>query len=167
VLSYFAANLESNSKENIMRRFVFAILALAFVLPLTAQAQQWNAEQQEVWDAVDACWDAPEVETYMACIHDDFVSWGTGSGVPANKTDVRPSVVRRFEIYEDVWSYMKPVSIDVRGDMAIVLYVSTYVQREKATGEETTTTTNWTEVFERNGNRWQLIVDHGTVVEPN
>ena len=136
-----------------MRRLVFAVLALAFILPLTAQAQQWNAEQQEVWDAVEACWDAQEIENYMACIHDDFVSWGSSEDIPWNKTDVRAFTARSIESLDDVWSYRKPLRIDVRGDVAVVLYVATYINRNKATGEETTTTTNWTEVFERNGNR--------------
>ena len=59
------------------------------------------------------------------------------------------------------------MSMDVRGDVAIVLYVATYVSRNQTTGEETRSTVRWTEVFERDGNRWRLVVGHGTVVEPN
>ena len=150
-----------------MRRFVLAALALAFILPLSAQAQQWNAEQQEVWAALEACWDAQETEGFMACIHDDYVAWWPNQGVPMNRADARPLLGRNLEVSDVVWRYRKPLNIDVRGNVAIVIYVANYVTRNKTTGEESATTTNWTEVFERDGNKWLLLTDHGTEVGGN
>jgi len=37
-----------------MRSRGFAVLALLLLLPVSAQAQEWTAEQQEVWQALEA-----------------------------------------------------------------------------------------------------------------
>ncbi len=150
-----------------MRRLVFATLALAFILPLTAQAQQWNAEQQEVWADHEVCDNATEIEAYMACYHEDFVGWSTGVGVPTNTTDVRAFSTRGFEVWERVWRHNKPVNIYVRGDMAIVLYVAFVASRNKATGEEISSTTNWTDIMVKEGNSWLWIGGHGNSVGGN
>jgi hypothetical protein len=149
-----------------MRRTFSNVFALALFLPLTAHAQQWSAEQQEVWDALAACTDA-QGEEFIACFHDDFTGWFFGNGVPLNKADRRAGGIRSFETYEPVWHYLKPLSIDVRGDVAIVLYVGYFVSRNRATGEETSSTTNWTDIMVRDGGRWLWLADHGTAVEPN
>jgi ketosteroid isomerase-like protein len=150
-----------------MRRNVIAILVLAFFLPLTVQAQQWNAEQQEVWDVVEACFDTQDTEDLMACYHDDFVGWGLGNGVPVNKADKRAINARVLESSDNVWQHLKPLSIEVRGDVAIVLYVFSFVERNKATGEETTGTVNWTDIMVLVDDRWLWLADHGTRVEGN
>jgi hypothetical protein len=51
--------------------------------------------------------------------------------------------------------------------VAIVIYVANYVTSSETTGEESATTTNWTEVFEKVGNNWLLLTDHGTEVGGN
>lgn len=150
-----------------MRRTVFAVFALVLILPLTAQAQQWNAEQREVWTALEACWDAQEPEGVLACIHDDYVAWWPNQGVPLNRADARPLLGRDMAAADVVWSHRKPLNIDVRGNMAIVIYVAMYVTRNTTTGEAFSTTTNWTEVFQKVGNSWLLLTDHGTEVGGN
>ncbi len=150
-----------------MRRTILAVLAIAVFSPLTAQAQQWTAEQQEVWETLEACWDAKDLETTMGCIHDDYVAWPMDGGVPLNKVDLRASMEGFFATQEAVWAYRKPLSIDVRGEVSTVIYVVDWVSRYLVSGEETSGTTNWTEVFVKNGDRWQLLADHGTEVGGN
>jgi ketosteroid isomerase-like protein len=150
-----------------MPRTIFAVIALAFILPLTVQAQQWNAEQQEVWADHEVCDNATEIEAFMACFHEDFIGWDTGVGVPANKADFRAWRTRGFEVWEQVWRHNKPVSIYVRGDVAIVLYVAYVVGRNKVTGEETSSTTNYTDIMVKEGASWLWIGGHGTSVGGN
>jgi hypothetical protein len=148
-----------------MRRIVFAVLTVLFLLPITVQAQEWTSEQKEVWETVKACWTATDVEGMNACTHEDLVTWGLGNVIPLNKTDSGALTSRWFDTQEVVWSYYQPLNIDVRGDMAIVIYVHHWADKNRVTGEETTGSNNWTEVFVKEGNRWLLLADHGTRVE--
>ena len=147
-----------------MPRKGFVVLALLSLLPVSAQAQQWTAAQQEVWQALEACWSPKTIETAMACIHDDYVSFQTAEGVPQNKTDLRATMAHFLETEEQVWVYRKPLNIDVRGNVAVVLYVVDFLERNKATGKETTGKYNWTEVFVKDGGTWKALTDHGTKV---
>ena len=53
-------------KEIVMTRTVVAVLAIAVFLPLAAQAGQWTAEQQEVWEFEKACWEANDLEVTIS-----------------------------------------------------------------------------------------------------
>jgi ketosteroid isomerase-like protein len=150
-----------------MRRTVFAAFALAVFLPLAAQAQQWTAAQQEVWEFEEACWAAQDVEALMACFHDDFVGWGIGYPVPSSKADRRPVFARDFETQERVFLNLKPLDVRVLDNVAIVLYLATYTQRNKATGEETTVTQRWTDICVKEDNRWMWIADDGGLISNN
>ena len=147
-----------------MQRLVLAVLALLTLLPLNAQAQQWNAEQEAVWRALEACWSSKAIDTAMACIHDDYVSFQLAEGVPQNKTDLRAIWGHDLERRENLWVYRKPLNIDVRGNVAVVLYVLEYVHTNKSNGEETAGKENWTEVWVRDAGVWKALTDHGSKV---
>jgi ketosteroid isomerase-like protein len=147
-----------------MGRTVFAALALAVFLPLAAQAQQWTATQQEVWEFEEACWATEDSEALMACFHDDYVGWAIGSSVPLSKEDRRPFAARSYETEDFVFLYLKPLAIKVHGNVAIVLYLATYTTKNKATGKETTVTQRWTDVCLKEGDGWTYIADHGVVI---
>ena len=148
-----------------MKRILAVVFAFVFLLPLTVQGQEWTAEQKEVWETVKACWTAADIETISACLHEDLVTWGFGAGVPSTKADVRALNGRWLDTQETVWSYYQPLSVDVRGDMAVVIYVLHWAERHRVTGEETSGIVNWTEVFKKEGDKWLLLADHGTRVE--
>lgn len=150
-----------------MRRTGFSVLAFLFLFAPTAQGQEWTAQQQEVWAALEACWSSTDMQAGMACIHDDYVSFGTSRGVTQNKADVRATWARFLETQDQVWVHRKPLNIDVRGNVAVVLYVVDYVDRNRATGEETAGKSIWTEVFVKDGNTWKCLTDHGTEIGGN
>ena len=150
-----------------MRRIGFAVLALLSLLPVSTQAQKWTAEQQEVWQALEACWSAKTIETAMGCIHEDYASFQSAEGVPINKIDLRAKAAHFLATVEPVWVYRKPLNIDIRGNVAVVLYVVDFQERNKTTGEETTGKYNWTEVFVKDGGTWKALTDHGSKVGGN
>ena len=143
------------------------LVASATLIAAPTSAQEWTAEQMEVWDALEACWSATVIETTMACIHEDYVSFQTAEGVPQNKADLLAWTAHFLETEERLWVYRKPLNIDVRGDVAIVLYVVDFAQRSRVNGAETTGKFNWTEVFVRDGGAWKALTDHGTEVGGN
>jgi ketosteroid isomerase-like protein len=146
---------------------VIVVGALAIFAPLAVQGQELTADQQEVWNVVLACYDANDSDALMACYHDDFLGWGLDNTVPMNKADKQAINARVDESSENMWQHLKPVSVDVRGDVAIVLYVQSYVDRDKTTGEETAGTVNWTDILVKVGERWLWLADHGTQVDDN
>ena len=165
-----------------MRRTLVASLALAVLVPLSAQAQQWTTEQQDVWEFEKACWEvfteprerdpdayrmqrAQALETIMACFHDDFVGWGMGRPVPTRKADRRPFFARSVETERTVFQHLQPLAINVHGNVAIVIYLATYTTRGlNAPHEEKTVTERWTDICLKEGNRWTWIADHGSLV---
>jgi len=145
-----------------MIRTLIAVVALAVFLPLTAQAQEWTAEQQEIWEFEKACWDLEELEAGLACFHEDFIGWGTGElSVPTSKADRRALRVRALETQDATFLLLKPLDIKVHGNVAVVVYIATGSNKNKATGEETNFTQRWTDIALKEGDTWTWIADHG------
>ena len=72
-----------------MRRyslFVSLICALA-LLALPVQAQQWSAEQQEVWKVITKVWELEKAgdESWVDTLHASYQSWPYESPMPLNK----------------------------------------------------------------------------------
>ena len=136
-----------------------------FVLaPSSVQAQGLSGEELEVWEWGEACWRVTEIEPLMNCFHDDYVGWAGGATVPLTKAHRRPFFERGFETSETVFVHLIPLSVTVRNDMAIMIYVATSTSRNKETGEETTATQKWTDVLVKDDGMWSYIADHGTTV---
>jgi hypothetical protein len=148
-----------------MKRTLGVVLGLVLLTPFSAQSQDWTPEQSEVWVAMYACWEAADFYTWSACVHDDYVGWGTNAVVPQNKADILAPNARWFETMEQVYLYLKPLDIKVHGNVAILTYVANFVERNKATGEETSSTVKWTDIMLKDGEKWKWLSDHGTVVE--
>ena len=148
-----------------MRRILGVVLGLALLLPITIQGQEWTAEQEDLWAWEISCWQTEDIQTAMACLHEDFVGWGLGNPVPVNKEDKRPGWARSFETTEQVFLNLKPISVQIHGNSAVLVYVATSVIRDKATGEETRYVELWTDVALRDGGQWYWIADHGTTFE--
>ena len=150
-----------------MRRTLLATLALVLFLPLAATAQEWTDAQQEIWEWEQSCWETWDLETVMDCFHDDFVGWGSGSTVPSTKADRRPFFARWIETLDNVFVSLKPLNIEVHGDVAVILYIATYTTRNRETGQETTITERWLDVAQKRGDRWGWISDHGVTISSN
>ena len=143
-------------------------IALSAGMPVTAQAQEMTRAQQEVWEWEQGCWATDiTLEDLMACFHEDFLGWGRGGSVPSSKANRHPFFARFFATNETVFLFLNPLSVKVRGDMAVILYLATYTTRNRSTDEETTVTERWTDVAIREGGSWYWIADHGTRVPSN
>jgi len=151
--------------------FVRLSLALAFVvcLAMPASAQEWSAEQQEVWQNVEAYWDLiakEDIDGFMTYMHDDFLGWVRGQWVPTNRNDRMVELTHSFETTESMWYTLKPVGIKVHGDVAIVHYFFTTTDRD-AEGDEETSSGYWTDILMKQGNKWVMIGDAGGTVSNN
>ena len=143
------------------------LTAAALVIAAPTSAQEWTAEQQDVWEFEQACWAAQELEVIMNCFHDDFKGWGLDATVPTTKEDRTPFFARGLETDEQVFLSLQPVHIHVRGNAATALYLVTYTNRNRETGVETTLTERWTDILVREDGRWRWIADHGDLISGN
>jgi len=145
--------------------FLVPLATLVLIPAAATQAQDWSAAQQEVWAFEQACWETETLDVVMACFHDDFLGWGLGSTVPTTKADRAPFFARFIETEDRVFTHLQPLSVTVRGDVAIVLYIATSINENKATGKETTVTERWTDIAIKEDNTWSWIADHGVEID--
>ena len=148
-----------------MKRIWGVVFAFVLMVPFAAQGQEWTAEQQEVWAWEVACWESADLESNMACFHEDFVGWGVESTSPTTRAERRTIFAQEFETNERVSNDLKPLAIKINGNTAVLVYLATFVRRNNETGEETTSVEQWTDVAVKEGGQWFWIADHGTTVE--
>jgi len=137
------------------------LLAAAVLLPAYASADDWSKEQMEVLKFEEACVTTNNVDEFMGCFHKDFVGWGQGSTVPTSKADRMKSAVDRFENSESESMLFKPLSVIVKGDMAVISYIDSGKSTNKTTKEVEYSTSRWTDVCVKDGGKWYWISDHG------
>jgi ketosteroid isomerase-like protein len=107
-----------------MKSFAVAVILAALLAPVPAAAQQWSAEQEEVWQTVVDChalyFDEKIREESLACYHEDYSFWWAGDVLPFGK-DLVAKAHESFIESETVAVYdLRPVKIIVRGDTAFV-----------------------------------------------
>lgn len=140
-----------------------AVRALAFLAVVVcagaASAQSWTPEQQELWKLEEKQWqmakdkDASWIETM---VHPNLSYWSNESPVPQtraslarwNRYDNANSTVLEQELY--------PLSITITGSVAVVNY-RYQIARESYKKERDTVFGRYTDVFLKDGGRWQFI----------
>jgi ketosteroid isomerase-like protein len=140
-----------------------ALAVIPFMFLSRAHAQDWSAEQQEVWSTVESYWDLfakEDLEGFLSYLHDDFRGWTYGVPLPRDKSYMQKSMPLGFAVSETIMVDIKPVAIQVHGNLAIVhyYYERTYVDAE---GSQAGDTGRWTDVLVQQDDRWMMIADHG------
>jgi len=132
--------------------YVLALLALP------AQAQEWSAEQLEVWQTISKQWDKEKAgdNTWVDDLHDSFVGWPSDSQVPHDKDDVARFVAVDSDESKIVLQHQQPLAIVVTGDTAIAHYFYTTII-EYSDGARDTVDGRATDVLVRTNDRWQIL----------
>lgn len=138
---------------------IFVVSAL--LLPMFAYAEDWTKEQKEVLAFEEACITTKDAADFMDCFHDDYVGWAVDSTVPLSKSDRQKPSADFFENNDAEVLLFKPVSVIVKGDMAVISYITETKSTNKTTGEVTYSSGRWTDVCLREGGKWTWISDHG------
>jgi ketosteroid isomerase-like protein len=140
-----------------------SIVCLLVVVAVPARAQEWSAVQKEVWQNVENYWalDAKgDVEGFMAYFAADYVGWSNDSVMPGDKATVKKFISQEYQLSKTLVYDIKPVAIQVHGDIAFVDYY--YQQMVKTSeGKVENVKGRWTDILMKQGNRWLLIGDHG------
>tara|TARA_B100000029_G_C17390909_1_gene893360 strand:+ start:318 stop:713 length:396 start_codon:yes stop_codon:yes gene_type:complete len=125
-------------------------------------AHEWTAEQEEVLAFQIHCQSTQDADEWMECFHDDFKGLGMNLGpMPTNKNDRRNLDSANRATFARELILLKPLSIYVNGNFAIVNYVVQQQQTNKKTGEETIQVSRWMDVLLKDNGKWSWISDHG------
>lgn len=131
-------------------------------LPLNLVANEWTAEQQEILAFQTHCQSTNDVDEWIDCFHDDFNGLGMSLGpMPTNKNDRRNLDSAHRATFASELILLKPLSIYVNGNFAIVNYVVQQQQTNKNTGETEISTQRWMDVLLKDDDKWSWIADHG------
>ena len=136
-------------------------LVSVLLLPILAFAEDWSKEQKEVLAFEEACITATDADDFIGCFHEDFVGWGQGFTVPTSKADRLKFIADSFENYDSKMLLFKPLSVIVKGDIAVVSYIETRKITNNTTEKVEYSTQGWTDVCLKEGGKWTWIADHG------
>jgi len=128
------------------------------LLVLPAQAQEWSAEQLEVWETVTTLWqlEAAEDPAWRDMLHDSFIGWVDESPAPHDKgTTVRFLDAEAGQLRVVVQD-MKPAAIVVVGNTAVAHYFHVSII-EYPDGERETTYGRQTDVLTRTEDGWRYV----------
>ena len=110
-----------------MKRAFFLVIALVLSSFVTATAQQWSPEQQEVIDNLEECWDiwqdnvkSGSPEGWISeCATPDLTYWVSSDSAPLNNDYNR----RTWGVDSGTggdWVDIRPISITVLDDIAVL-----------------------------------------------
>ena len=141
-----------------LRLVVLFVFILFIASTQNISAQQWTAEQQEVWKTINAQWQADKdgknwVEEF---VHPDCFGWNNSTPMPSNKTNT----TRWFKAYQSISKTLEyqitPTAIVVKGNFAIAHYYYVILNEnydkkiEREIGR-------WTDILIKEENKWQFI----------
>lgn len=128
-----------------------------------ASAQDWSPVQKEVWKNVEAYWAldaAGNMEGFMAYFHDNYIGWDINEPLPMDKLSAKKFIDHSYKTEKTILYNIKPVAINVFGNVAIVDYYYTQLVKD-AEGKEKGRSGRWADVVMKQGDKWVLIGDHG------
>jgi ketosteroid isomerase-like protein len=148
-----------------MKSFSSAILAVLLLTAATtpALAQDWSAEQKEVWKNVEAYWAldaAGDTAGFLAYFHESYSGWSNRFALPGDKATVQKFVTHGHKTGKTLVHHIQPAAIKVHGNIAIVHYH--WAQGTQAPDQpEEHSFGRWTDILMKQGDKWVLIGDHG------
>jgi hypothetical protein len=146
-----------------MKKFVvFLAITIVFAFIQNISAQQWSAEQQEVWNTINAQWQADKdgknwVDEF---VHNDCFGWNNSTPMPSNKANT----TRWFKAYQSISKTLEyqitPAAIIVKDNFAIAHYYYVILNEnydkkiEREIGR-------WTDILIKEGDKWFFIAWQG------
>ena len=147
-----------------MRRTLFLTLALCYLLPQASLAQHWTAEELEIIELNQSCWDAWAAEDLdevrQVCNeHPDARAWWTPEPAPAVGW-FEENAERWGAAFHprDTWVYweIRPLSVRIFNDAALIHFWATHTH-EDLQGNSVTQTQKHLNIWQRIDGRWTWI----------
>ena len=141
---------------------------LLVLLAGSAMAQEWSAEQKEVIAHIKTCWDA-NVRAYQEKNSDPFFAacpcekdaywWVASEGAPRQFMNLTARLTAEdllWSIKRQNWLDLRPLSIKIDGDLALIYYYSTWIV-ENYRGEISQFEQKHFEVYRKKNGRWTFL----------
>jgi ketosteroid isomerase-like protein len=147
--------------KNLLSVFFFFVLFLAACN--FSQAQQWSAEQQDLWKGVQTYWEAgmaSDPANMLSYWDDSYYGWSYENGAPGTKGDVTKAFNYWFKKGKVQYYTITPARIWVNGNFGYVHYYFTTVT-ESSDGKPMTERGRWTDILMKKDGKWMLVGDHG------
>jgi hypothetical protein len=144
-----------------MMKQVFQLVYTTCVLALLAlpvQAQQWSAEQQEVWQIISKHWELEKAgdKAWIDLLHDSFQGWSSDDLMPLSKADTVRFTDAEVGHFKILAQHTTPVGIVVTGDTAVIHYYhATFIEFDD--GERETIDGRFTDILTRTGDGWRFV----------
>ncbi|QQS37457.1 MAG: nuclear transport factor 2 family protein [Ignavibacteriales bacterium] len=150
-----------------MLKFAGVFCLFVIMISATVTAQQWSAEQTDVWKGVQAYWDAGtsgNVSAMMEYWDDSYYGWSYNNEAPGVKADITKAMSYWLKKGKEQFHVLTPARIWVNGDFAYVHYYYSQVI-EQADGTPMTEKGRWTDILMKKGGKWVLVGDHGGEID--
>jgi hypothetical protein len=128
-------------------------------------AQEWSAEQKDVWRTVETMWDLEakgDVEGLLAYCDDGLTIWLQGAPLPSDKAAFRKWASYDSKHEQTPVQELRPVAITVFPTFAVVHYYVIGITVSVATGRPETGFLKATDVFRKKGDKWLWVSGHNT-----
>jgi len=138
------------------------VLALYAVVG-TASAQEWNAEQQEIWKVEQQQWKmsaAEDLSWIDTMVHQNMRFWETGAPMPRDKASLKHWSRFDADNGSTLEQELFPISATITGNIAVVQY-KYMIARENNKKERETVTGHYTDVLVKDGGRWLFLAWEG------
>ncbi|MBZ0113900.1 MAG: nuclear transport factor 2 family protein [Thermoanaerobaculia bacterium] len=142
---------------------MMGLMALLFV-PM-AVAQEWSAEQQEVWKVVQWTWDADDDTDWCEAVcHANVTAWDNNYPAPRNRETIQKWWKRNAEKSKTLEATVTPVSIVVEGNVGVAHYYYS-VMSEDMDGKRETEHGRYTDVLVKENDKWVYITWSGGEID--
>jgi hypothetical protein len=146
-----------------MRRAAVLALVVAVGLPVGVAAQEWSAEQTEVWSTIVAQWDASKARDHSwpeRFLHASFLGWPDEFPMPRDKAGVQAWEKYSSEGTTVHVQELSPVGIVVVGSTAVAHYYYSTAAEDRD-GKRETTHGRYTDVLVKQDGKWLFIAWRG------
>lgn len=144
----------------------FVILLVSIVLIAFTQnisAQQWSAEQQEVWKSVETYTDLSvkrDKTGFLSYYDDSYRGWAYISDAPYSKEAVTKIISNWDPSLKILYKTKTPVTIWVNGNFAYTHYYYSMLSEDKE-GKRQWEKGRWTDILMKKDGKWIMVGDHG------
>jgi len=134
---------------------IVMLAAATFAAPVSAQ--EWNAEQAEVWTYVAGQWDANiEGSTWHTALDPNGYGWNTDYPVPTSREQMASRTAVFGEEGEILHYRLDPIKISVNGDTAIAFYYANIVENNHK-GERQTSVERCADTLVKRDDKWHFL----------
>jgi len=144
-------------------RVIFISLLLFTFYALNLRAQQWTADQKDVWAGVETYWKVSMSANPLDFINyfdDSYYGWSYENEAPGTKADAQKSINYWTTKGKTVFYTITPARIWVNGNFAYVHYYYSQIN-EGPDGKPISEKGRWTDILMKKDGKWIMVGDHG------